>query len=80
MTLPLADGYPDAVERLGETPVLAVDSEDVDKVLTVERVVSSGIVDVGAPVIPNTELSTQVLDEAGAGSSVLWNACEVVMV
>ena len=76
----MVDEYLEAIGRLDEISVLVVDSEDADNVLAVERVVPSGVVPVEVPVIPKTELCTQVLDEADDDSSVLCKACEVVLV
>lgn len=80
MMLLLFDTIPDDIGRLGVSSVLVVDSEVVDNVLTLENVVVSEIALVEVPVIPNTELSTHVLDDGDAGSSVFWDTMTEVVV
>lgn len=80
MLLLLFDAIPDDIGRLGVSTVLVVGSEAVDNVLTLENIVVSEIALVEVPVMPNTELSTHVLDDGDAGSSVFWDTMTEVVV
>lgn len=77
MLLLLFDAIPDDIGRLGVSTVLVVDSEAIDNVLTLENVVVSEIALVEVPVMPNTELSTHVLDD---GDAVFWDTMTEVVV